>query len=294
MTCPYRTSASGDRRRAAARGGSLLRACAAGCWLLAAELPDAAMAADWFDGTALRGALSSGSTRWDGVNFGVQAGVTNLNSDFGNGTSSLIAYILRNSTLENEAAPSDWTTLPSNTTNGKQIGAFLGYNMQWDQLVLGLDLAYNRPTSLESSAIDSINRVVTTSDSVSHNVTIAAASSLKLVDYATVRGRAGYAFGQFLPYAVLGGAVGRFNYTNTATVTDVQTAGLVVSTFGPVTTSNNKNNAIVGGFVVGLGMDVALLPNVFLRGEWEMVAFAPVNGIRANSNTGRVGIGVRF
>ena len=44
-------------------------------------------------------------------------------------------------------------------------------------------------------------------------------SSIKLIDYGTFRGRAGYAFGQFLPYAVLGGAVGRFNYTNTSTVT---------------------------------------------------------------------------
>jgi outer membrane immunogenic protein len=58
--------------------------------------------------------------------------------------------------------------------------------------------------------------------------------------------------------------------------------------------SNSKNNAIVAGFVGGLGMDVALLPNVFLRGEWEFVAFAPVSGIRANLNTVRVGIAVKF
>ena len=41
-------------------------------------------------------------------------------------------------------------------------------------------------------------------------------------------------------------------------------------------------------------MDVALLPNVFLRGEWEYVGFAQVNGIRSSINTGRVGIGMRF
>ena len=44
----------------------------------------------------------------------------------------------------------------------------------------------------------------------------------------------------------------------------------------------------------GLGMDVALLPNMFLRGEWEFVAFAAVGGIRSNINTGRVGVGVKF
>jgi outer membrane immunogenic protein len=123
-----------------------------------------------------------------------------------------------------------------------------------------------------------------------------AQSSLKLVDYATLRGRAGYAFGQFLPYAVLGAAVGRFNYTSSATVTASVANATTGATFGPntETQSNNKANAIVGGFAAGLGVDVAVLPNVFLRAEWELVAFAPVSGMRSNINTGRVGIGVKF
>ena len=53
-------------------------------------------------------------------------------------------------------------------------------------------------------------------------------------------------------------------------------------TYGPITENNDKDNAIVGGFTVGLGMDVAILPNVFLRGEWEFVGFAQVNGIRTS------------
>jgi outer membrane immunogenic protein len=287
-----RTPTTGRRRVARLRVG----AAALGLILLA---PVGASAAD-LDDSALRGSFSnmfstSSYSRWDGFNFGAHIGLSNMNTDFGNSTSSLVAFILRNSTLENEAAPSNWTTLPSNTTNGRAYGVFLGYNYQWEQLVLGFDLAYNRPSTLESSASDSISRTVTTSDGVQNDVTIAAQSSLKLVDYATLRGRAGYAFGQFLPYAVLGVAAGRFNYTNTATVTVIQTpSGGVPSTFGPTTDSNNKDGAIVAGFVTGLGLDVAILPNMFLRAEWEFIAFAPVSGIRANINTGRVGIGLKF
>jgi hypothetical protein len=33
---------------------------------------------------------------------------------------------------------------------------------------------------------------------------------------------------------------------------------------------------------------------VFLRGEYEYIAFSPVGVIRSNTNTARVGIGVRF
>ncbi|HET9176058.1 MAG TPA: porin family protein, partial [Pseudolabrys sp.] len=178
-----------------------------------------AWAADW-PGAApvLRGSVSPGYVRWDGWQAGIQAGFGNLNADFGNSTGPLVAFILRNSTLESEAAPSAWTTLPSNSTTGPVFGAFVGYNWQWSELVVGWDLAYKRPASLNSSASDSLSRRFDTSDSIRHDVTIAAQTSFKLVDYATLRGKAGYAVGEFLPYAVLGAAVGRFNYQTTVTV----------------------------------------------------------------------------
>jgi opacity protein-like surface antigen len=248
----------------------------------------------------LRGAFGSGGsiTRWDGVNFGVSLGLTNMNTDFGNSTSDLVAYSLRNTEVEDQFSPSSWTALPSNTTNGQQFGAFLGYNWQWDQLVIGADVGYSRMSSLQTSASDTISRqVVTSPDDVNNSVTITAQSSVKLIDYATMRARFGYAMGQFLPYAILGGAVGRFNYANTETTNDVGTppAGSPVLPFNTTDTeSNSKNNAITGGVLAGLGVDVAVLPNVFLRAEWEFIAFAPIGGIKTNINTGRVGIGMKF
>ena len=299
MTCPSRISAVADggaRKTLAARRRSLI-VCAAAGLLLAAVPLERSMAADWVDDT-LRGSYSAKGLRWEGFNLGVQMGVSNMNTDFGNSTSALVAYSLRNTTVENEFSPSTWTTLPSNTTNGRQYGAFLGYNWQWDQLVVGLDLAYNRTSgSFTASASDTISRQVTTSANVNEAITIAAQSSIKLVDYATMRARAGYAIGQFLPYAFVGGAVGRLNYANTATVHDVGTplSGSTVMAFDTWDTqSSSKDGAIVGGFTTGLGLDVALTPNIFLRGEWEFVAFAPVGGIRASINTARVGIGARF
>jgi outer membrane immunogenic protein len=253
-------------------------------------------AADWLDGSFLRGSFAAFDVRparWDGVLLGGTVGASNMSTDFGTGTSSEIAYILRNSTLESEFHPSTWTTLPKTVTNSQQWGAFLGYNWQMEQLVFGADVAYNRPSSLNSQAIDSLERLASTSDGVNHDVTLQSMASLKLVDYATVRGRIGYAVGQFLPYGMLGAAVGRFNRSTSATVTDVQT-GAVVGTFGPVTLSNGQDNVYTGGFLAGLGVDVAVLPNVFLRAEWEYIVWGPVNGIKSTLNTGRAGIGVRF
>jgi outer membrane immunogenic protein len=200
-----------------------LRIVIAACSVLAAASADRAMAADW----PLRGSVEPSYVRWDGWQFGLLAGYSNM-------------------------------TIPSNTTNGPVFGGFLGYNVQWDQLVVGFDLAYKYPSVLDSSI---------------------ALSTFKLVDYATLRGRAGYAFGPFLPYAVLGIAVGRFNYAD---------LDLVSGTF------IGKDNAFNAGFVAGLGVDWAVTPSIFLRAEWEYIGFAKINGINATTNTGLVGGGVRF
>jgi outer membrane immunogenic protein len=274
----------------------LLRGAAALCLLGTTSSFDHAMAADW---PVLRGSLvPTGYSRWDGWQLGAQFGVANMNTDFGNGTGPLVAFILRNSTLENEAAPSTWTTLPKDRSNSQVYGAFLGYNIQYSELVLGADLAYKHPTNLDTFAGDRIDRIVTTSDSVQHQVTIIAQSMLKLVDYATLRARAGYAVGQFLPYATVGFAVGRFNYATEVSFSDLQTQlpnppGPVLGTFAQ-TGSEGQDNVIVGGVTVGLGMDVAIMPNMFLRAEWEYIAFGPVAGIRSQINTGQVGLGMRF
>lgn len=272
------------------------RDSAAAAFLLLLLTPVAAGAADVSD-YVLRGGFSNTAVRWDGVNFGVHAGVSNMDTDFGNSNGQQVAYILRNTIVEAEYAPSGWTTLPGSITNGQSYGAFLGYSSQWEQLVLGVDLAYNRTSGIQSSASDSIARQFATSDGFYNNLTINASSSIKLIDYATFRGRAGYALGQFLPYAIVGVAVGRFNYV---TSTNVISSGTDVSGGGGSDYSTNdtltdaKDNAIVAGFVAGLGLDVAITPNTFVRGEWEFVGFMPVNGIRVNLNTARVGIGVRF
>jgi outer membrane immunogenic protein len=295
-------------------------------------IAQSAVAADMPD--FLRGSYTPTNTRWDGVYFGAQVGVANMNTDFGNAASQLFGNNLSNTTLD----VSSWALMPTNTITGQSYGAFLGYNVQWEELVLGFDMAYNHMSSMaSSSSAGSINRTVTTSDGT-YLVNISGQqASNELIDYATLRGRAGYAFGQFLPYVVVGAAIGRFDYTTTANLqvcgpdfpdtvcststtttsttstTGTNTTGTTgtntTSTTGTSTTgtpsttsiksssaslSNSKNNAIVAGFVGGLGMDVALLPNVFLRGEWEFVAFAPVSGIRANLNTVRVGIAVKF
>ena len=265
-----------------------------------------ATAADWPGTPYLRGSLRPllGYARWDGVFVGGDIGYSNLNVDFGNSTSDQVAYILRNTTIEDEFSPSTWTTLPKSVTNSVMYGGFIGYNLQFEQIVLGIDVGYHRPTSMETAVSDSIGRQFVTSDGFDNNVFVAAQSSLKLVDYGTLRGRVGYAFGRFLPYVLFGGAVGRFDYSRSAAV---YASGVPTGSTGQpfclsgsypnctwVTQTEQKGGAFSPGVVAGLGLDVSVTPNVFLRAEWEYVDFAAVGNISSFINTGRVGIAVRF
>ena len=279
-------------RGAAGRPGPLVVAAAV-CSMLIVASGDRAIAADY----PLRGSLTPSYARWDGWQFGLQAGLANMNVGFGNSTSGLVAFILRNTTIQNEFAPSDCTTLPSSGTNGQVYGAFLSYNWQWDQLVLGAELIYdNTASSLQSSARDSIGRQFNTTDGFTNQVQVTAESSVKLIDYALLRGRAGYAFGQFLPYATVGFALGRFNHQTTATVLSQGINTTTLATYGPNidTRTAGKDNAFIGGVAAGLGVDWAITQSLFLRAEWQYLAFGPVGGIRTNFNTGQLGAGVRF
>lgn len=264
---------------------SLILAAPAGA--LAADMPE-----------FLRGSYTPTYLRWDGFYAGGHFGGSAMSNNFGDATRNEVAFILRNTTLEDQFSPSNWTVLGSSSTNSLHYGGFAGYNWQWDQLVLGIDLGYTRMSSMANSASESLGRIVTTTDHIQHEVTITAQSSIKLLDYAAVRGRAGYAFGQFLPYATLGFAVGRFNYSNTATVSDAQTdvttpPGTFLGTFFD-TASDARDNTFQMGFVGGLGMDMQLMPNLFLRAEWELVDFWKVGGVLSTVNSGRVGVGARF
>jgi opacity protein-like surface antigen len=144
------------------------------CAALTVWATERAGAADW----PLRGSLAPQPTyvRWDGWQVGVEAGWGNFRNDFGNSTSPLVAFILRNTLAESEFSPSSWTTLPSNTTNGPVFGGYIGYNMQWDQLVLGVDLGY-KYANISTGATDSISRQFTTSSQFQETVSIVASTT---------------------------------------------------------------------------------------------------------------------
>ncbi|MBV9955564.1 MAG: porin family protein [Pseudolabrys sp.] len=262
----------------------------------ALSLAPVAQAADWPDlpPRFLAPAPALSGSRWGGFYGGAHLGRTSMTADFGNALQPIVATHLRDTALENQFSPSRWAALTPGTTSGKSYGGFGGYNIDWGDVLLGAEVAYSF-INLRTSSSDSLARQVTLSDGTVDGVTITGSASVRLRDSGVIKARAGYPIGQFLPYISLGVAVGRFDYRNTATtvVTQTPSGGTPTTfTFGP--TTDARENVYQAGFAGGAGLDVLITPNIFVRGEYEYVAYGKVHGTTVETHTGRVGIGVRF
>ncbi|MBS7696624.1 MULTISPECIES: outer membrane beta-barrel protein [unclassified Chelatococcus] len=274
----------------------LLAGSALTCQLTGAQAAD-------LDYSSLRGAIMddkpADAADWSGVYVGAQAGYANTNVDFGRATGDLIAHVLRDTIIEAEAAVSGWTALPERDARRGIFGGFLGYNSQWDDVVLGIEANYNH-TALDITARDQLQRSYLASDRYSYNVGLDTRSTVKLTDYMTLRARAGYAFGSIMPYAMMGVAVGRASIDRSASVAvtayDYSGMGRPMASLdpNPTTLSEKKNNEFAYGMAAGLGVDMLLTDGVFLRGEYEYIRFMSFSKARADINALRGAVGVKF
>lgn len=256
-----------------------------------------------FDVPTLRGSspfipAAPQHTRWDGFYAGGHGAYGSSGMNLSGSTGDLIAFILRETALESEHGVSKWPLLGKATTSAGGFGAFAGYNTQWDNVIVGVDVTYTR-MKVAGTSSGNIGRQVTTEGGFNNLVDITGAASLTIKDYFTLRGRVGTGFGRFLPYATFGAAIGIADYTKSVTVDweGVYIGDIVPPLPGWSTTetqSSTKKNMLVYGYAAGLGMDVSLLPNAFLRAEWEWVQFTTPGTTNAYISTLRGGLGLRF
>jgi outer membrane immunogenic protein len=140
-------------------------------------------------------------TRWSGFYFGGNVSVSSATSDFSNATKPLVHFSLQHTTVEEQERPSDFDVLGRGSVVAAGGGAFLGYNTQWQDLVLGVEGTYTH-TNLNTTATSTpIGRSF---PALRTSVGIDASGNLNLTDFATARGRAGYVVGNLMPYGFIG------------------------------------------------------------------------------------------
>jgi outer membrane immunogenic protein len=249
----------------------------------------AAQAADMPD--FLRGSIPAGPepiADWQGFYLGGQGGYGSSDENFNGATSNMTSALLADTLVEQEMQVSQWNLeLGKESQRAGGFGAFAGYNWQWDDIVVGVEGSYLHANFGGSTSATEARRM-TLSDNLEHDVTATSQASIAISDMATFRGRAGYAFGCFLPYVFGGFALGNADISRSVTVQDVED-GIPLM---PLSASNVEHNHLVYGYSAGLGIDYKLTAGLFLRGEWEYTRFTSV--VDTTINTVRAGIGYKF
>ena len=100
----------------------------------------------------------------------------------------------------------------SNRHNQSGYGAFAGYNSQWDDVVVGVEMSYlHGKFGGSTTASEARSSGTALSDGYIHDVTATSSAAIAISDMATFRVRGGYAWGCFLPYMFGGVALGNAN-----------------------------------------------------------------------------------
>jgi opacity protein-like surface antigen len=260
-----------------------------------------AQAADMPDLPILRGGFTEGLSRtrvnWQGVYVGGQAAYGSSDENFAGSNRNMIDALLDHNVIQ-EMQVAQWNLgLGKVSARTPAYGAFVGYNWQWDDVVAGVEFNYVHPSNKFGGAAVASKGLVSgapLSDGQYHAVLVNSSASILISDLATVRARAGWTWGCFLPYMFAGVAFGNADISRSVTIDDAVSNSIM----GPFTqlatlrADEALHNHLVYGWTGGLGFDVNLVGGLFLRGEWEYVRIT--SKVDTTINTVRAGLGYKF
>ncbi|WP_213773626.1 outer membrane beta-barrel protein [Bradyrhizobium sp. dw_78] len=264
--------------------------------VMMAGMAASARAADMPD--FLRGSLPGGpapTVNWQGFYIGGQGGLGESDMNFTGATQSVAAKLLANTAIEGSGQVSSWPVGSKVSVRGSGWGGFAGYNSQWDDVVIGVELSYMHG-KFGGTQTDSMGRIFTDGLGYTDSVTYQNTATMSVSDMGTLRARAGYAVGSFLPYVFGGVALGQADIVRTAHIFGTQVNAGAAPGFQNIpfdlSATEGQYSHLVYGYSGGLGVDMMLTAGLFLRAEWEYVRFT--SSIDTSINTVRVGLGYKF
>ncbi len=233
---------------------------------------------------------------WSGVYIGGHGGYSSGAYGFGNAFQQLVARQLRFTTIEKEMQASTLLVPHSQRVDGGSYGALVGYNMQFDDVIVGVEADYTR-FNVTGITTDEGGRTALLSDNYYSSYYLTGKSSTRLIDYGTLRARLGYSLGSFLPFVTGGVAIGRARIEDRVTV-DTQYLASDPTTMPPILPTSTGDGVAktktVAGAAAGAGLEFAVTSNILLRGEYQYVLFNDFDGHKVNVNTVRGGAALKF
>ncbi len=249
----------------------------------AALLAPAALAADLFGplrGTQTSGPMLTPTHVWDGTYFGGYVGRTELRAgNLGPLTPSTFPGGTANAAIVAAHAALGPLNPASRLGRGESFGVFVGQNYQFDEVVLGLeaDLTFGTRSAIGRATRTSVNYTDYTGE-----------TRMTLREVMTLRARAGYTIGSFMPFVTAGLAIARADIARSLSATHAVDPALT----GAISMRRNGRYGL--GLAAGAGVDVGVTENLFVRGEWQHLSFHDFQGLNFSTNTIRAAAGVKF
>lgn len=194
--------------------------------------------------------------RWAGLYGGFNAQYSWTNFDWPGKNPYVAPPGTCSNAFPNAPGPDKDCGPPNQKLSGAMLGGTLGYNFQFDSIVLGVEGDFDFG-NIKDAERDGNYLVETT----------------KISDFATIRGRLGYAIGDFLPYVTGGAAFENFEYGESCpSDASAVIAGWCRPTVnqgngtghGPYNLSKSQWNT---GYVVGGGVEWAVSQRISLKAE---------------------------
>ena len=225
--------------------------------------------------------------RWDGIYFGGQFGAGVAGTDFVNTTGAI-------STMLSGAPFTSASVAPFGTDDrpNTHFGGFIGYNTQWDGAILGVEGNYNHYNNTQMTSTDQLSGTYLANDGNIYPFTGTGTATARITDVGTFRVRGGWATGSFMPYAFVGVAVAHTELDRSATVTLTPPLGSPAG--APLTISTSETGQFTYGWTACVGLDFALMNNIFIRAEYEYIQFGDFLGVNMHMQNARLGVAAKF
>lgn len=247
---------------------------------------------------SLRGsmpAVEAAGPNWGGLYVG---GFYGYSSGSLNPTTVIAAHTAAYSGMIPANAYLPLNPAPGGAANRGAFGLFAGYQAQFEDAVVGVEMDYTRlgmdrfgnflaPNATQIVAVPSQAGPAGSYDFTNQRLQ----TRLRVSDYMTFRLRAGWDMGYFLPFLTAGLAVGRGAENGVYTADTCATGGCGATT--PVRYEYHKS-VTSAGLAYGAGVDMRLAQYFLLRAEYQGVTFARFGSANVTVHTVRAGVGIKY
>lgn len=247
--------------------------------------PTGLLAADLPSPYGQEGAPPAVDFNWGGLYGGIHAGysaTTVTGSTVATASALSLAGAALGTTTPYTSITFDKTV--SFSSDSGNAGAFVGANWVFDDVAVGIEADW-----IGYFGKNQASRTVAGAPVLIPfgTVTGTGTQSVSVNNIGLFKLRAGFPMGRFLPFATIGLAIGQGDQRTSYYATSALTGGIVSSA------SYHKQGYLSGG-TAGVGVDYALMDNVFLRAEYNYIVFSGFNGSDVTVHNIQAGLAVKY